>query len=178
MINFNVGGTKYTTSQTTVDGCKELTALVYSKQYQKDDIFLDRDPIVFGKMLKLLRGYDCLEYMWDNDVLCELVFWNHVMLSVEVPDWMKPQPLTVHTLDPQQSELYDKTHGLLTLDAITKLKNMKLIDAAIVTPVCKAVGALQGWVESCWMEHEQLNLATLRYQFQTYFKVRQFSLKK
>lgn len=178
MINLNVGGTKYATSQTTIEGCKDLMSLVYSKQYQKDDIFIDRDPLVFGKMLKLLRGYDCLDYKWDNDLLCELEFWNHTMLSVEVPEWLKPQPLSVHTLDPQQSEMYDKTHGLLTLDAINKLKNMKLIDSSFNVPVCKAVGALQGWIESGWVEHRQIELATIRYQFQTYWTARLFGLKK
>ena len=180
MIKLNVGGTKYATSQATINDCRDLTALVYALQYQKDDIFIDRDPVAFSKMLKLLRGYDCLEYKWDNDVLCELVHWNHVMTNVEIPDWLKAQPLTVHTLDPQQSELYDQTHGLLTLEAINRLRSALLVDASLPMIVCKAVGASQGWIESGWIDHKQLRLATIRYQFDAHFskESRLFSLKK
>jgi hypothetical protein len=180
MIKLNVGGTRYATSQATIDDCKDLSAHVYAHQYQKDDIFVDRDPVVFGKMLKLLRGYDCMDYRLDNDVLCELVYWNHEMVNIEVPDWLKAQPLTVHTLDPQQTELFDQTHGLLTLDAINRMKTLKLIDSALSVTVCKAVGALQGWIESGWVENRQIRLAVLRYQFDAHFLngSRLFSLKK
>ena len=180
MLKFNVGGIFFETLRNTVEPCRALSSIVYANQYSKDDIFLDRDPVVFAALLKLLRGYQCPETLFNIDVLSELVYWNHEMLDVELPAWIKPQPLTVNTLDPYESECFSTTHGLLSVESILRLVSMKLLDGPLSRfTVCKAVGAVQGWIESGWVENKEIELATVRYQFQKYFdKPRLFYLKK
>lgn len=180
MLQINAGGTVFATTVNTISHCKLLHDTVAARKSSEEIIFIDRDPTVFGKMLKLLRGYYCPEFQYDNDVLIELLHWKHEMIGATLPEWLKPKTLTVHTLDPQQSEAFGATHALLPVSAIQKLVDMKIVNGPTERYViCKAVGATQGWIDSAWIENKEIELAILRYHFQMHFEnPRMFGLKK
>lgn len=172
MITLNVGGKVFLTTSETLSDCLGLNDLVYLKKHSEGDIFLDRDPIVFGKMLKLLRGYPVYPLIVSDvsiDILYELRYWNHKFVSVDVPDWLQPQTLTFHTLDPAQTDMYQKTHGLLPVSSVSLLVKSGYLPYHTNYTKCIIIGATTPWVDCVWVPLKEIELVTVRYQFETFF---------
>jgi hypothetical protein len=178
MLRFNVGGTMFTTTRHTIDKCERLIRIVDLSVGESGEgtIFIDRDPVVFSKFLKLLRGYpsECEDDLIDAEILCELVHWEHIMLQRPIPDWLQPQALTVHTLSPLQSEAFGQTHVLLPLKTIQSLIESRSLKGPLERfAVCYAIGATQGWTDSAWVSSREAKLAQIKYQYRTHFAEQQ-----
>lgn len=90
----DVGGKTIETTAETLKSCKRLYSVVNgntnTNTNQDDTIFIDRDPVVFEKTLKFLRGYPVNDQLLnDNDVMHELIFWKHDLVSKELPGCVK-----------------------------------------------------------------------------------------
>jgi hypothetical protein len=166
MIRLNIGGTKLQTCSDTLSTCRSLLEEISTTE---GEVFLDRDPKIFTKLLKLLRGYPVhRKYIIDSDVLRELIHWDHEMLDIDLPENYHPVPLTVYTLDQQQTESYGKTHTL-----VQKAGMCHMMDYGFLAPEnyleCVVVGAPVDWNDCNWIPNELINLAVIRYKFAKYF---------
>lgn len=173
IATINVGGTQFVTTTETLRPLTKLYRRIESTTptAASGSIFFDRDAPTFTKILKLLRGYPCSEYMMDTDVMNDLVHWEHEMLQTPIPVWLTAQQLTVHTLDPQQTQSLGTTHVLLTNECIERLANNRLIDHTVHDyVVCIPIGASQGWIDSAWIPRNEFDTALLRCRFALYFK--------
>jgi len=87
-LSLNIGGKTMDTTAETLKSCKRLYIQVINDD--SDTIFIDRDPIVFAKTLKFLRGYPVNDQLLnDQDVIHELVFWQHELLFKQLPSCVK-----------------------------------------------------------------------------------------
>lgn len=88
----NVGGKKFETTSETLQRCKRLYELINTNTSdgEHDCIFIDRDPDVFEKTLKFLRGYPIHDQLLnDNDLMHELIYWKHDLTYKELPECVK-----------------------------------------------------------------------------------------
>jgi hypothetical protein len=178
MIQLNVGGTSFATSSKTLKSCGRFRAILddlQGLQGQQDDkpIFLDRDPVVFSRTLKTLRGYPCgRELINDSDLISELVWLEHDFLDGELPEWLDDaihpadSKNTNHTLDPVQSARYSQTRVLVASDALEKLERVL---PANQYPKCVVVGVGEGWVNSQWVPVHDIDTAKMKLRFMKYF---------
>jgi hypothetical protein len=171
MIHLNVGGTKITTSKETLSPCKRFETLSNGDS----EMFLDRDPAVFLKALKVLRGYPCDELADDLDIISELAWLKHIFLNADLGGWLEEavHPVdtkdTNHTLDPEQTSRFSKTRVLVASSSLKKLESVGVIVSASDYPKCKVVGVGDDWIDSQWVPCHDFELAKMKLRFLKFF---------
>jgi len=165
MIRLNVGGVLFETTEKTLSRCKNIPVVD-----RNQTIFIDHDPDVFRKTLKILRGYPCAADA-DADVLYQLTMLGHEFLDVLLPNWMQSatQELasSIHTLDPEQATVYGLTHILVRIPTVERLTEMGLLTGE--KPVCRVVGVKQDWEDCQWVSRAEYELAKKKLMFRKYF---------
>jgi hypothetical protein len=168
-INLNVGGTQFVTTLTTLEKCHRFRDNVLKSS--KEDIFLDRDPHIFNKALKIMRGYPCEDAAGDLDVISELAWLEHNFLEEDLPNWLEAAVQDIentnHILDPEQTRRFSCNCVLASAEAITKLGDLLLLGKDYQK--CRVVGVRDGWVESQWVPIHDFKLAKLKYRFIKHF---------
>ena len=164
--SLNVGGVLFETTIQTLQPCRTIT---------QNTGFIDHDPDIFQRVLRLLRGYPSHDLLHDEQVLYVLTDLQHEFLDVELPDWLhdcvKTLNDTMHTLDPTQSERYagDTEYVLITTDALLKLQRSGAIQSAEQYEECRVVGIKTGWPECRWVPIKTWELAKTKTKFIKYF---------
>jgi hypothetical protein len=166
MIRLNVGGVTFETTEKTLSKCKNIPVVD-----RNQTIFIDHDPDVFRKTLKILRGYPCDGDNIDRDVLCELTMLGHEFLDVTLPGWMQNAARelisSIHTLDPEQAAAYGATHVLVCIAAVDRLTELGLLSGEKQT--CRVVGVKQDWEDCQWVSKAEFELAKKMMMFRKYF---------
>lgn len=91
-ICLNVGGKLTETTLDTLKCCKRLYNYVINVDKTNDNspIFIDRDYAVFERTLKFLRGYPVYKQLLnDDDVIHELIYWQHDLVFQQLPGCVK-----------------------------------------------------------------------------------------
>jgi len=184
-IKLNVGGRSFATTVGTLSECAKLAEMTDDGG---EEFFIDRDPEVFGRALKVLRGYPAAkaQAVEDEDVLHELSYWQHSFAQSPLPEWMQRcetrfsevEP-SIHTLDPVQSARYGRTHVLVLADVVDLLVDIRALPvlastrddttitatataaAAASFPLCRVVGAEAEWNDCRWVETALLRRAEM-----------------
>jgi hypothetical protein len=133
-LKLNVGGKIFETWKHTLESCKKLEL---SPANDGSAIPLDRDPTIFARALKVLRGYPCAWALQDDDVLHELTCLDHDFVRTPLPRWMdgcekhfEDIEAAIHTLDPEQSKQYGKTHVLIPVTVIRRLMKTDILPSS------------------------------------------------
>lgn len=173
----NVGGRTFSTTKSTLEKCVLLYACVAETADQ--DVLFDRDPDVFARMLKVLRGYPGAinSALKDADVLHELQHWEHEFACQALPKWMEEGSeysfeavkSSIHTLDCSQSAQYGQTHKLVIGSVVKQMIEMGALLKEEEYPICQVVGAKKNWIERCWVETKTLQMAKVRVRYMNYF---------
>lgn len=177
-IVLNVGGEAFATCPSTLEKCARAEEIIESSQM--DGCFLDRDPSVFRKTLKLLRCYPSTRNAWtDDDVLEELAWLQHECFSVDIPAWIvnaEKLPSTIrHTLDPEQTRKMGATHTLIRDEVVTFLLDQSILGDEDFPP-CRVVGD-EAWAPHRWVNKHTWLMALKRVAFRMYFLSECFALR-
>ena len=179
MIVLNVGGEVFATCPSTLEKCGRADEIVEGSRM--DGCFLDRDPGVFKKTLKLLRCYPTARNAWtDDDVLAELAWLQHECFSVQIPPWIvnsEKLPSTIrHTLDPEQTRKMGATHTLIRDEVVGFLIDQSILVGDEGTfPSCRVVGD-EAWAPHRWVNKHTWLMALKRVAFRMYFLDECFNL--
>ena len=186
-ICLDVGGTALETTLETLEKCKTLHDIV-KLNIENQPVFIDRDPKVFEKALKFLRGYPMHDQLFsDNDVLHELIHWNHILVDHPLPDFVQKSVKTHHAYDEQlkahivyavnftsvefPSPHKDDQHRyLINTPDIKQLMQHKdthyLVPENIATHILNLNNSIKcnfvcskGWDDHVWIEKNQLKIA-------------------
>jgi hypothetical protein len=170
-FKLNVGGTLFQTTEQTINKCKKLKDLC-EKFKHKNVVMIDRDPKVFCRFLKFLRGYLIDRIDQDQDLICELIFWEHYFLDTslctekcidscarkyhEIKD-------KVNVTFPSNVEQLNREYFLIPKNAMLKIfgENFEEMFKKFY------VFCTQNWVDHYWVEHEVWN-----------YKINEAKLKK
>ena len=171
-FKLNVGGTLFQTTEQTTNKCKKLKNLCERFKH-KNVIMIDRDPEVFLRFLKFLRGYPIDRIDQDHDLICELIFWEHYFLDsalcpnkkcidVCAKKYHEIQTI-VNVSFHDEVEKYKRSHYLIPENAMLKIfgKNFEHNFEKF------SVFCTKKWNDHYWVEHELWN-----------YKINEAKLKK
>lgn len=169
IIRLNVGGTIFETLKKTVSDCANIALQVEGSAGGSaggSAIFLDHDPSVFSRTLRVLRGYPCYNLLGDEDVLHQLQALGHSFINIPIPEWAEARLLTssVHTLDPEQTVVYGDTHTLVMERSVERLIDLELLREREYFS-CRVVGVREGWVDCSWVPKWEYKWAILKLKF-------------
>jgi hypothetical protein len=169
MLQLNVGGTLFETCEKTLSKCKNIPI---GSLDRNQIIFIDHDPDVFKKTLKILRGYPCDDETGDPDVLYQLSMLGHEFLETELPVWMQKATRelvpSIHTLDPEQATTFGATHILVSVAVMDRMIQMGLLPKADYVK-CRVVGVKHDWEDCMWVSKKHNELAKKKIKFINYF---------
>lgn len=174
MLSLNVGGTLFATTRKTLQPLGHFKQL--SDNPSQSDLFLDHDPVVFCRTLKVLRGYPCIGMLHDTDVLHQLCALKHEFEQVKLPIWLTNsiQQLsnTIHTLKPEQTVAFGETHDLVAEETIRQLGVLVRLGDIEDYELCRVVGvrvADKEWIDCRWVPKWEFELAKTKMKFLLYF---------
>jgi hypothetical protein len=177
-IHVNVGGTKYETTYETLKDCKGLIKYIGDKK----NIFIDRDPIVFKKVLKFLRGYPVInEVLKDDDMVYELIYWKHKFIDIKLCECICKSIKIYDNYNSEKNSYIVKTLDFTDIDNpcntdidnsintpnANHLKSFRsthyLVPLKIASDMLKMsnfvrceVVCTEGWDDHVWVEKEEL----------------------
>lgn len=180
MIVLNVGGTTFQTTTQTLYKCRRFKELLCANTKRDGTpsgtpsgthggthsggcdppIFLDRDPVVFARMLKFLRGYPISQIETDHELICELIYWQHYFTDIALCPCISGAAVKYHQIAecvnlPDSTEVnhYSKTHFLIPLEValklFTELEHVPNPRMPLFQVVCSP-----GWNDHVWVEHD------------------------
>lgn len=181
-IILNVGGVKYETTFGTLNDCKGLSELILQKMNNIDDddvineIFIDRDPEVFKHVLKFLRGYPNVDYLLNDDVVYELIYWKHKFVDQKICKCINESikvfkgydsdksSYTIESLNFENIETPTLTNNLTNINTpdishlneykdthyLIPLKVSKILN--VNSPIECEVVCSEGWVDHVWVD--------------------------
>lgn len=162
MIKLNVGGKMFDTTKETLSKCHKFNEIIEQIQNNKEagSIFLDRDPSVFGRLLKFLRGYPVKNIEEDQELICELIYWKHYFTDIGLCDCLQNCGKKYHQVQQiintpflNEIERYQKSHYLVPLkiatDLFKELAEVPNDKMPLLQVICS-----KDWNDHVWIDHE------------------------
>lgn len=177
-IQLNVGGHVFLTTKQTCSKCRKLFDLVKDSDGQ---IFLDRDPIIFKRMLKFLRGYPIPDIEDDDELIHELIYWEHYFNDTKLckcisscyKKWHQVAD-KVHFGNPEQVKKLKKNCCLVPKDVAEWLWDSEELPNEN-KPLCYVV-CTKNWKDHLWIKNKDMKNKFIQIKLRSVLFNKQFCI--